>query len=269
MSEGFTKLFGSLIHSTIWREPDHVRLVWITMLAIVNRNGVVEASLPGLADAARVTVEQCEEALTKLSSPDKYSRSKVHEGRRILEIDGGWQLLNYESYRKRMSAEDQKEKTAERVRRARVKDREFESDVTGEALQTVTVTPGNECNDIAEAEAEADQIHPSGGTPREPSAKPKREPRRKPRSALPDDWKPDADHLERARGLGLNCRTEFEKFKNHALAGGRLMANWNAAFTTWLLNAQAFARPSGGARAAAPRQPDSGYRPSDHATEIT
>lgn len=266
MSEGFTKLFGSLIHSTIWREPDHVRLVWITMLAIVNRNGVVEASLPGLADAARVTIEECEEALGKLSAPDKYSRSKNHEGRRVQEIDGGWQLLNYESYRKRMSAEDQKEKTAERVRRARVKDREFEHDVTGEALHSVTVTPGNECNDIAEAEA--DQDHPSGDAP--PKSKAKREPRRKPRSALPADWKPDADHLERARGLGLNCRTEFEKFKHHALAGGRLMANWNAAFTTWLLNAQAFARPSGGVRAAAaPRQPDSGYRPSDHAQEIT
>ena len=51
---GYTKLHSNIIHSTIWRAPNHVRLVWITMLALCDRDGVVEASVPGLADAARV-----------------------------------------------------------------------------------------------------------------------------------------------------------------------------------------------------------------------
>ena len=106
---GYTKLFGSIIHSTIWREPDHVRLVWITMLAMAGRKGEVETSIPGLADAARVELEQCANALEVLQKPDRYSRSTEHEGRRIEAIPLGWQLLNYEVYRNRLSAEDRRE----------------------------------------------------------------------------------------------------------------------------------------------------------------
>lgn len=261
MSDGFTKLFGSLIHSTIWREANHVRLVWITMLAMVNRDGVVESSVPGLADAARVTLEECEEALVKLSSPDKYSRSKEHEGRRIAEAAGGWALLNHAAYRKRMSAEDQREKGAARVRKHRANNAAglgTERHVTGETLQTVTVTPGNESNDIAEADTDTDlkpPVVPLAGAARasdsepakEPAEQPNRAERRKPRHVLPEEWRPNEEHLKRARELGLNCRLERDKFRSHADAGGRVMANWDAAFTTWLLNAQNFAPRGPGA----------------------
>jgi hypothetical protein len=257
MSDGFTKLFGSLIHSTIWREADHVRLVWITMLAMVNRDGVVESSVPGLADAARVSLEQCEEALVKLSSPDKYSRSKEHEGRRIAEADGGWALLNHAAYRKRMSAEDQREKGAARVRKHRAAQapaHQAVSPVTGRTLHSVTVTPGNESNDIAEADTNTDLNPPVVPLPgdahapvSEPAAQPKRSERRKPRCVLPEEWRPNEEHLKRARELGLNCRLERDKFRSHADAAGRVMANWDAAFTTWLLNAQNFAPRGAGA----------------------
>ena len=95
----FTKLFSSITDSTIWREPDHVRLVWITMLAASDARGRVFASIPGLADKSRVSVERCRLALTALASPDPDSRSKNDEGRRIVEIDGGWRLINYTKYR--------------------------------------------------------------------------------------------------------------------------------------------------------------------------
>src|SRR3990167_4075212 len=48
---GFTKLFAGLVHSTVWREDMHVKVVWITLLALADRNGEVLASIPGLADA--------------------------------------------------------------------------------------------------------------------------------------------------------------------------------------------------------------------------
>lgn len=106
---GYTKLFGSLIGSTVWREPDHVRLVWITMLAMKDRHHNVEASIPGLADFARVSLDKCQEALAILSSPDPYSRSKEHDGRRIEAIDGGWRILNGEKYRQKMNADERRE----------------------------------------------------------------------------------------------------------------------------------------------------------------
>ncbi len=107
---GYTKLFNSILASTIWRAPDHTRLVWITLLAMSDKDGVCEGSIPGLADLAHVTVDQCEEALVELHSPDPYSRTSEHEGRRIETIDGvGWQLLNHAKYRVKMSEDERRE----------------------------------------------------------------------------------------------------------------------------------------------------------------
>ena len=80
---GYTKLFSSIVLSTVWREPNHVRIVWITMLALAEADGYVGAAVPGLADAARVSIPECLEALASFLAPDEYSRSKEHEGRRI------------------------------------------------------------------------------------------------------------------------------------------------------------------------------------------
>lgn len=106
---GYTKLFGSIVASTIWREDDKTRIVWITMLAISNKDGIVEASVPGLADLSRVTVEECRAAVAKLESPDPDSRTKAEEGRRILPIDGGWRLVNHAKYRAKMGESERRE----------------------------------------------------------------------------------------------------------------------------------------------------------------
>lgn len=96
---GYTPLFSSIVLSTIWRESNETRLVWITMLALADARGIIEASIPGLADAAKVPLEKCKEALVILQSPDEYSRTKDHDGRRIEEVDGGWRLLNIAKFR--------------------------------------------------------------------------------------------------------------------------------------------------------------------------
>jgi hypothetical protein len=108
-SMGYTKLFSSIIASTIWREDDKTRLVWITMLAMKNERHMVEASLPGLADMARVTITECEKAIKKLESKDGYSRNQDNGGRRIERVQGGWKILNGEYYRAQMSADDRRE----------------------------------------------------------------------------------------------------------------------------------------------------------------
>lgn len=141
----YTKLFSSITASTIWNAPDHTRLVWITMLAMGDRDGYVAASVPGLAVQARVPIESVVIALESFTSPDKWSRTKDFDGRRIKEVDGGWVLLNYDKYREQQSVEDVREKTAARVRRHRER----------KALRTVTVTECNASNDIAEESASA------------------------------------------------------------------------------------------------------------------
>jgi hypothetical protein len=120
---GYTKLFSSILASTIWREDNDTRIVWITLLAMADRDGIVEGSVPGLADLARVSVPAALAAIEKLSAPDEYSRSMEQEGRRIEKVDGGWRIVNYEKYRFRGSAEEAREKNAERKRRQRERDR--------------------------------------------------------------------------------------------------------------------------------------------------
>lgn len=116
---GYTKLFSSIVASTIWREDDKTRIVWITMLALSDRDGVVEGSIPGLADLARVTIEECEQSLTKLQQPDKYSRTPDHDGRRIEVIDGGWFIINRAKYRDLVPDEQRRERDRLRQQRHR------------------------------------------------------------------------------------------------------------------------------------------------------
>ncbi len=106
---GYTKLFQSIVTSSVWQEPDETRLVWITMLALADQNGFVEASVPGLANVAKVSLEKTTEALVVLESPDKWSRSQEHEGRRIKAIEGGWVVLNHGKYRGKLSQSDRRE----------------------------------------------------------------------------------------------------------------------------------------------------------------
>lgn len=69
------------------------------MLAMADRKGRIWASVPGLANRARVPVEDTEKALETFLAPDKYSRTPDHDGRRIEPIAGGWRLLNHAKYR--------------------------------------------------------------------------------------------------------------------------------------------------------------------------
>ena len=106
---GYTKLFNSILASTVWDEPMETRLVWITMLAMADKNGLVEGSIPGLAMFARIPVEATRIALARLSAPDAESRSKEFEGRRIEVVDGGWRLINHAKYRSKMGADERRE----------------------------------------------------------------------------------------------------------------------------------------------------------------
>jgi hypothetical protein len=117
IQSGYTKLFGSIVASTIWREDDKTRIVWITLLALSDKDGYVAGSIPGLADLARVSIVECEQALEKLQQPDKYSRSPEHDGRRIEVVEGGWFILNRAKYRNSDWEQDKLERHREANRR--------------------------------------------------------------------------------------------------------------------------------------------------------
>ncbi|MGN6728602.1 MAG: hypothetical protein ACTHJG_02080 [Rhodanobacteraceae bacterium] len=125
MSSGaYTKLFASITESTVWGEPYHVRIVWITLLAMADARGNVFGSIPGVARRANVSVEEAESALEAFLAPDRYSRTPDQEGRRIEPIDGGWRLINHAKYRAMRSAEERREYFREQKAQKRAEARE-------------------------------------------------------------------------------------------------------------------------------------------------
>lgn len=168
---GYTKLFGSIVTSTIWRESAPTKVVWITMLALSDKDGIVSGSVPGLAHIAGVSVKQCEQAIDKFLAPDQHSRSHEHEGRRIEVIEGGWQLLNHGKYRIQLSQDDRREQ--DRLRKQKLR------------LSTSVRTCPQMSAVSAQADTEADAYPDTKAEQRE-SAR-----------ALPEDW------ISRIRGIGI------------------------------------------------------------------
>ena len=151
----YTKLFNSIVTSTIWSEDDQTRIVWITMLALADKNGEVQGSVPGLARIAGVTVDACRAAIGKFLAPDPDSRTKDDEGRRIEEIDGGWHLINHRKYREMASDADRTEKAA--IRQARHREKLRRNFVTPESRTShASVTAESRQNSQAEADTNSE-----------------------------------------------------------------------------------------------------------------
>lgn len=116
MSDSYTKLFSSITESTIWCEPAGTRLLWITFLAKCNRHGEVFGAIPGIARLANITLEECEVGLNALMSPDPYSRTTEHEGRRIEATGSGWRILNHARFDRANSEAEADQRRRERQR---------------------------------------------------------------------------------------------------------------------------------------------------------
>lgn len=125
------------------------------MLALADKNGEVQGSIPGLARLAGVPVDACRKALDTFLSPDPDSRTKDDEGRRIESIEGGWSLLNHAKYRAMASKDESKAAHAIRQKRYRDKCKRNGSDAT------VTGRAGCVTHDRDIAEAEADSYSES------------------------------------------------------------------------------------------------------------
>ena len=149
----YNKLFTKILDSSIWLEADHTRLVWITFLAVMDQDGVVALSSVGnVANRARVSEEQAEDAVRRLESPDDKNPDQEHEGRRIERIPGtGWFVINSEKYKKIVRAEDIRASNRERKRRSRAFG---PADVT---ISHADVTLGHETVTPSETDTEEDK----------------------------------------------------------------------------------------------------------------
>lgn len=155
----YSKLHSSVVHSSLWTEPDHVRLLFITLLALCDREGYVYGSRPGIERAANIewNRELGLDPWTILMSPDPHSsdrlRSPENEGRRIEEVPGGFRLLNFEYYRGLRNDDDRREQNRAAQTRFREKSKRQSARVSQDKPASATVSQDKR---ISDAEAEAD-----------------------------------------------------------------------------------------------------------------
>jgi hypothetical protein len=213
VTDGYAKLFGSILDSTIWGEDSDTRIVWITMMAMAGPTGYVGATIPGIARRAGVTVEKCDEAITKFLGPDKYSRTPDLEGRRLVRTNGGFTLVNYVKYRNMLAKLERAEYQADWAKNKR---RQLSTEST-------------------QAEAEANI-----GSPSSPPKRRRGRPRSSGLTPFPDGWQPTEAHAKRATETGLDLKREAESFESWHKSKGSVFSCWNSAFTTWLIKALDF-----------------------------
>lgn len=195
------------------------------MLAMADKHGEVQGSVPGLARIAGITVPACEKALKLFLSPDKDSRTKTLDGRRIQEIDGGWSLINHEKYRLMASREDGKAKAVQRVQRWRERQKSLR-DVNGRLTQDVHIAEAD--SDSEEEKKESDSPPPAAGPPSH-SAGTKG-------TRLPEGWGLTDELREFAIKHGLDPDTVAANFTDYwrsAPGAKGVKLDWAATFRVW------------------------------------
>ena len=116
----YNKLFSKIVHSSVWMESLPTRIVWITFLALMDRDGFVAlASVANVAHQARVSLEEASDAVGRLEGPDQESSDPEHHGRRVERVPGGWIVLNATKHHNLVSAAISRESTRLRVERYR------------------------------------------------------------------------------------------------------------------------------------------------------
>jgi hypothetical protein len=126
-------LFSKIVDSSVWCEEDHVRIVWITMLALKDADHVVRYSAFQLAQRAHKSEAEVLDALQVLAAPDtKRLEPQPFEGRRIEKTEDGWKVLNGEAYKELMRSINRKAYKAEHEKGRRAKKKAASGPLPGE-----------------------------------------------------------------------------------------------------------------------------------------
>lgn len=130
------KLYGDrLLGSSLMDEALPTRWLMVCFLAHADATGFVRCQTPGAAARlANLTLRQATRALDDLARPDPESTSPAADGARIVRVRGGWQIVNYRTYREMRAYSE----GPSAVRMRRLRERRRAGDVTCDAQSPVT-----------------------------------------------------------------------------------------------------------------------------------
>ncbi len=222
----YNRLFTKILDSSIWLEPHATRIVWVTLLAAMDEDGIAHFSaLENLSNRARVTLAEAEKAVECFLAPDKNSGDPDNDGRRLERIPGGFIILNASKYRSLFKREIQREQTRLRVERHREAQKRY---ITNSNDNDVTL-----CNDLKRSVTQSVAVSVALADTKEEEKK-KHAPRFAP---------PSLEEIKlQAAKIGL-APIEADKFHAHYETNGwRTNAgpvkSWTACLTKWKLNQQ-------------------------------
>jgi hypothetical protein len=144
----YAKLFTQIFDSTVMDLPHPAPYVWICLLALANRDGVVDMTPTAIAGRVRLPLDEIRAAIVRLCEPDPMSRSTEHEGRRLIPVreSYGWRIVNYQRYREMKREEDRAAYMRDYMRDYRVSKR-------ANSKQPLVALAEAEANTKAEAKA--------------------------------------------------------------------------------------------------------------------
>jgi uncharacterized phage protein (TIGR02220 family) len=102
-------------------------IVFQQFIILKNEQGIVDMTPEAIARRTNIPLEIIIEGIKELEKPDKQSRSAEQEGRRLILIDPkrgwGWQVVNFEYYRKLGTHQDKLKADRERISAKRAIDK--------------------------------------------------------------------------------------------------------------------------------------------------
>lgn len=143
----YGKLFTSMYDGTLATKGPWQALVTFQQLVILSdKHGVVDMTPEAISRRTTIPLNIIQEGLQRLLEADPESRSPNEEGRRITRLSDsrtwGWQIVNYDHYRKIRSAEERREylKLYQRERRAKAVNQNVNMSTGGNQNQPIAVS---------------------------------------------------------------------------------------------------------------------------------
>lgn len=223
----YGKLFSQMYDGTLATKGPWQALVTFQQLIILaDQSGVVDMTPESVARRTTIPLEIISQGIKALEEPDPSSRTPALEGRRIVRLsasrDWGWQIVNYDHYRKIRSQEERREYMRKYQASRRAEQKKAPYDVNSSVNNVSNV------NQSSKQYADAISRKHIGPTNR--------------RHRLPADFEIDQTGLQKAKDAGINTALEFQAFKDFHSAKGSTMLDWQAAWRTWVTNAVKFSR---------------------------
>lgn len=254
---GYTPVFDSIYSGTLYgRWPEAA--VWASLLPLLDQRGELDLSYEAISGMTGWPLDLLRVGIEQLMEPDPNSRSKEHEGRRLIPLEPGrawgWKAVNHWRYRDKArkaafdAARQEDGRNAERMRARR--EAQKENDPT--RPDATRDNPPSYSDTNSDTDSEQSQEHAKPDKTRSTRAKPPKAdpdtgevvpaiaaplPAQKARARhLPADFELTATRRAFAEGEGLDAARVFASFCDYWRAvGGQRGAklDWDATWRNW------------------------------------